>query len=310
MTGAALVLACAGAQAQTNAAAADKMFADEPDSSAISADFWGGIGYMGGATTYQIHNSFHDPYSELKFPINCAVVQIGTAVKFGQRLEVFGQYDKSLTDNSGTMKDSDWTSPYDKDFKTIYSESDSDFHSWSADGGLRYWLGKGVQNKNAFSYAPEIGVMWQDNDWTARNLRQWSVYPSYNTSVAGDCLTYKTETAMPYIGVTFKKDIKSFTFSGGVDLGYVHISDTDDHLLRYRKNTSHESGVGGKVTLRAAYNFTKHFYGLVELQSMDYYTEGTQHQNGYGSNSAYHNSIDERIFSYQAYLFAGLGAKF
>jgi hypothetical protein len=106
-----------------------------------------GVGTIRGDTTYQIGGSveyadgtkerLHFPISELEFPLDVYMATLKSSIEFLQAWQINIDVHKSITKDSGKMKDSDWgywymdgcsyCSPYSLD---IYSESDTELDAF------------------------------------------------------------------------------------------------------------------------------------------------------------------------------------
>jgi hypothetical protein len=265
---------------------------------------------------------YHFPLSELKWPINAIMGEIGGEVHLGKRWALRGSFTRNMTNNiGGKMEDSDWD--YDPDLygdrPDIYSESVTDFQGYVADASVRYWfLDRQFGGKTSFAMGIGLGFMYQDYHWVASNLDQWYPRePSWGHDYAGGpVVTYKSWLKMPYAELLFKSKLRRFDISGAIGGSpYLWVKDEDTHLLRNRIMTTDAKGFALKGSLQGSYAFTQNWFAGLRLNLLYYHAWGTQDSYVYADTfeggqwyyAGYHWDIEHKIDSFQfdAMLTAG-----
>jgi len=194
-----------------------------------------GVGYMSGYAAYEIGAELWWPLSRLEFPMNVAVVSAGVA--FGTPRWKSLDFDVSgwanVTQESGTLKDSDWLPESPVRRVDVYSETDAELQSYGlqAEGTFRLRPGR------AWALGLTGGVLGEWYRWEGRNTVQWS--PSglsgyaYESPPGVTTITYELLLAGPYGGVTADYSNGRFELALGLDVApLAFIADEDDHLAR------------------------------------------------------------------------------
>ncbi len=300
------------------------------------ATLWVSTGQKIGNVRYRIGGEWHNytegtsgtdhfPISELKWPINVVMAELGGEVRLGKRWELRGSLARNLTTHlGGKMEDSDWD--YDPDLyggtPDIYSESVTDFQGYVADGSIRYWfLDRQFGGNASFSLGVGLGFMYQDYHWVAGNLDQWYPRePSWGHDYAGGpVVTYKSWLKMPYAELLFKSKIKRFDISGSIGGSpYLWAKDEDTHLLRNRIMTTDAKGFALKGSLQGSYAFTDHWFAGLRLNLLYYNARGTQDSHVYADTfedgrwyyAGYHWDIEHKIESMQLDAMLTVGFRF
>jgi WD40 repeat protein len=285
--------------------------------------YWVAAGQKYGNVTYQIGGNFINyspppvssgqawfPISELKWPIQAIMGEIGSEVHFGKRWEFRGSLAHNISNNLGSkMEDSDWVlSPSSLD---SYSESITDFRAYVIDASLRFWFLDRQKENKSYSLGIAAGGMYQDYYWEASNLDQRSNV--FGTGQIGGVVgTYKFQSMMPYIELVFKSKINNFDFSGSIGGSpYMWVKDEDNHRLRAFVAEGKSHGYALKFALQGNYNFASRWFVGLRLNFMYYETNGSQEKFGYAySYAGAHNEIDEKITSLQIDTMLTLGYRF
>jgi len=280
---------------------------------------WGGIGGWAGDVTYQIGGTVklsdgtkekvNDPLSELKWPLDVAVLSVGGRLVFQQRVEVFADGMVSISDPSSKMEDSDWTESWAPNYKTIYSESDTELSAYALDAGMRVWIiNSRMGTQGTLHFGLGAGLIYQYMDWKTTTTEQWTLGQYDEFSDAG---TYNVKLVMPYVEVAGEMHLKAFRLLAGIGLApWVSAKDEDDHKLRYIKATTDTTGYGLKGRLEGRFYFTKQFFAAAELKAMYYKTDGTEKDHIYGGDDVGETwEIDHTIESRQFSGVLGLGVE-
>lgn len=300
------------------------------------ATLWVSAGQKIGQVRYRIGNDWHNytegtsgathfPLSELKWPINTMMGEVGGEVHLGKRWELRGSLAHNLTNNlSGKMEDSDWD--YDPDLygntPDVYSESVTDFQGYVADAQIRYWiLARQFGDKSSFALGIGAGFMYQDYQWKASNLHQW--YPREpglgHDYWGGPVVNYKSWLMMPYAELLFRSKLKRLDISGSIGGSpYLWAKDEDDHLLRHRIMTTDARGFALKCSLQGNYTFTQNWFAGLRLNLLYYYAYGMQDsyiyadifENGQWYYAGYHWEIEHKIDSMQLDAMLTVGYRF
>ena len=278
---------------------------------------WGGVGAWGGDVTYQIGGTVtlsdgttekvNDPLSELKWPLDVAVLTMGSRLVYQQRIELFADGMVSISDPSSKMEDSDWTESWAPGYKTIYSESDTELNAYAFDAGMRVWfINRQMETPGRLRFGLGAGLIYQYMDWKTTTTEQWTLGQYSEFSDAG---TYNVKMVMPYVELAGEMQAKSFRLLAGIGLApWVSAKDEDDHKLRYIKSTTDTTGYGIKGRLEGRFYFTKQFFMAGELRAMYYKTDGTEKDHIYAGDFAGETwEIDHEIESRQFSGVLGLG---
>lgn len=292
-----------------------------------------GIGAMGGYTKYQIggdvkyadgsSGDLHFPISELKFPLDVYMASVSASAEFKEKWKLVLNVKKNITEDAGTMEDSDWgywhngadlphapgsTCDPDvcsEDSLDIYSESDTELDALKIDVDLRYkFLTREIDNTN-MSFFAGLGGIYENFDFEISDVDQW--YPSYedyfgvdlgHDKYKGKVLTYDIKYFIPYIKVgTAFTLIDTFGIEGSAAFSpYLIIKDEDNHILRDKVSKGELEGYAVMGSLEGRYNFSRHWFSKLEFNYMYLFAEGEQDQEIGGASFA---TIDEEITSEQ-----------
>lgn len=290
-----------------------------------------GTGYLLGDSTYQIGghvddvttgpDDLHFPLSELKFPLNSAMLQAEIEKEFAANWQLAVSGKVNITEETGKMKDSDWLTPGSLD---IYSESDTEMQALLLDAKLSYLFYEGqygetsINNLKAgadvrFFYSAGVGYKHQKFDFDVSNVDEW--YPSSpsvpHTIVPGPALTYEVEFCIPYIELAMEMN-KSDNMFLNLNVAYapmINARDEDHHLLRDKVNVADHDWNGDAmfVTVKGRYNFATNWFITLEVEKIRIKSEGRSDASFSG---VYDHTIDHKIESDQLSGFLKLGYSF
>jgi outer membrane protease len=291
-------------------------------SNSVTWNLWGGAGIMNGDVTYQIGGHYEDstgegethfPLSELKWPVNVPFGTVGASVDFN-RLEARGQFSKNLSSDAGQIEDSDWEDEADPDLLTTYSESDTDFEGYIADGSIRYWLLETSLREIRTSLAVGAGWLYEYFSWDAENLDQWEPQnpDSEHIIVPGTVGSYEATLNMPYVEAAGKLAFKGLTIEGSLGAApYAQVHDVDDHKLRYILAKTDADGTAFKASLQARYNFTDKVFLMTQLSYLTFDVDGSEENEVYaGAYEGETWSIDHNVTSDQTHVLLAAGVNF
>ncbi|MBN1637318.1 MAG: omptin family outer membrane protease [Deltaproteobacteria bacterium] len=297
----------------------------------LQVDFSLGAGRLSGDTTYQIGGDIsiaggesgevHFPISELEFPINVYMACADFKLVFSDSFEFTAGVKKSITEDAGKMKDSDWGYYWleglegaEIDTLDVYSESDAELDALILEANLRYRL----VVKPTWSIAVGLGYIRDNFDYDIKNIDQWYPSDSYygldlgHDYISGLGLTYEIKYDIPYVELSADATFKNFNML--LSLGYspyVQAEDDDGHLLRRDPGPIFAEGeCDGNAylaSLQGKYNFMKHFFMMLDLSYMKINTEGEQ-DNFVDGQWVW--TTDEEIESEQIYIGLSLGYSF
>ena len=249
--------------------------------------------------------------SELEWPLeNVMYAGAEVSLNFKERWRLHAEFLKSVTDDAGTMKDSDWFYSYYDDRVAIYSETSATVDAYHLDMNLGYRF----LQKTHVSLGASIGYAYKHWDWTAGGGYQWTIDPFsfYEGPITGPGLTYKEDVYIPYLGLDF-----AFLSSGsniGVELltlysPFAVCLDESDHLLREKRGEGDTQGNFFAARGSIRWNLSSHWSlgARASIESFD--LEGDQTQYFYGGDNAGKgvSGIDMKVKGTQSYLGLTLG---
>lgn len=280
-----------------------------------------GLGALVGDTTYEIGGQsysstmgprdYHSPLSRLEFPLNSVMLNLGAKLKLGEHLSVYGTAGTNVWDNTPKLKDSDWYSP---DSLDLYSESDCDLKSLTADCGLRYNF-----NQHTFGYVTDIdtyheanwrfnlsaGYRYEHFEFDCDNLYQSSPSGQKPEKVGWwpqQVISYEIDYQLPYVkaGVQTWNDFVSFEAAAGW-IPRALATDRDHHILKSTTSRGDTDGYGylAAVNLRCKLSRNWDLNCLFDYTRI--LTDGTQHQVINGAGGLETIDIEQEISSKQAY---------
>ncbi len=127
--------------------------------------------------------------SKLEWPLdNVMYAGAEASLNVREKWRVHAEFLKSVTDDAGTMKDSDWFYGYYGDRAAIYSETSTTVDAYHLDLNLRYR----VLQKASVSFGGLIGYSYKHWDWTGGDGYQWTIDPfsHYQGPIQGSGMTY------------------------------------------------------------------------------------------------------------------------
>ena len=289
----------------------------------IKSELWGGVDLTGGDVTYEIGGQIrqgpmvedlHFPISRLEWPLNAAMLSLGGSVEVGA-FDARAVFSKNAARDAGKMKDSDWEIDEMPDVLTTYSESDTEFDAWQADGSVRYWVLFPTGNpKETVRLGGGIGVLYQDFSWEAKDTDQW--YPQRpdlgHDILRGVTITYDARVLMPYIDVGGKMTYGPLYFEGRLGWSpYTQVEDVDDHKLRYIRAETTSDGAGAFAELLGRYTFSNGAFLQCAVHMLAFETKGTEKDFVYaGPDYGTSWEIEHEVRSSQARLTLAGGMAF
>ena len=302
-----------------------------------------GAGLLHGDTTYQIGGksvysngtteSIHFPLSKLEFPINTYMLSIDSTVVFSEQLTGNIGIKKTIVDDSGILKDSDWgvwhigsdlphtTGICDPTLCTadsldIFSESDATLDAFIFDINVQYNILSSKRKKGDLDIFTGLGYRYENFNYKVSNLDQW--YPSFegyfgfdfgHEYESGRVLNYDVSYHIPYIDAGAALRLFD-TISFDASIGYsplVFVYDRDNHILRDKISRGDLDGHAIFYSLDLKGHLTGKWFFTANLSYTDIKTEGKQKQ--YFSDSFF-ASIDEEVTSHQTSAFFNIGYSF
>ena len=292
-----------------------------------------GNGILRGDTTYRIGGTstspggstyeYRFPISELKFPLDVNMVEIGSSVEL-ESWNVRINVKKNISDDAGKMEDSDWgywyeyygSSYYSRDSLDIFSESDAKLDALIIDINFQFDFFKMTREKSEWSLFMNYGYIYEKFDYEIYDLDQW--YPSYESYfgtdaghviVNGKVLTYEITYHIPYIGIgtNFKMNKKFSIEPALAYTPYVFVRDRDDHILRSKISEGKLKGNAVMLSMEARYDFTSFLFAALSAGYTKIEAEGTQDQ-AIGGVSL--GTIEQEIESSQTLAMMKIGYTF
>ncbi|MBD3305140.1 omptin family outer membrane protease [candidate division KSB3 bacterium] len=257
--------------------------------------------------------------SELAWDLeNVVYLGVNASATFLKDFQTNVGFWKSVTEDSGLMKDSDWLFADYGDSRAVYSESDITVDAFHLDINFRYNL----LRSETLLLGPMVGYSYRNWQWETGEGYQTSINPyqfySGPLPPAGESppsITYEQQLQIPYVGVALSLFPERFLLNSNVYALYsplAYCEDEDDHVLRSKLNTGESDGtffaVGGDI--RWQYRNRWSFTGKVTYTTYD--LEGDQDQYFYaGSNvGTRFTDIDLSIEGSQVYLGFVVGYSF
>lgn len=292
-------------------------------------DLDGGVGALSGDATYEIGGKTTQdgmteegpfPISRLEWPMDVWMGRIAGTLAWRETLELRANFAFSLTDDAGTMEDSDWDYPGDGSrLLTVYSESDAalDASTWELDARWWFWQ----RNVRQADYAVGAGAGWihQSFDWEARDGTQW--YPA-DPGVPADTwdgagITYALDSDVPYLQLAGRAKSGRFSIEGRVAYApAITMNDRDDHLDRDILAETDADGDAWIAGISTEYAFENGWFARVGIQWMACSVDGPSKNHIYGPGEQGDNPVGERwaiheeITSSQSFFAASVGRRF
>lgn len=252
--------------------------------------------------------------SALEWPLDNIMYLGGVgSLTFQRKFQVNVGFWKSLTNDAGTMKDSDWLYGYYGNQKAIYSESKATVNSTQFDINLRY----NFFGDYAFLIGGMAGYSRTSWDWEAGDGFQWTVDPGrfYYGPLDGLGITYKQDLDVPYLGVIMSMFSANgmFGFNGyALYSPIARCQDEDDHVLRAKLSQGDSKGTYFGLGADLRWDFATKWSATGRLQYSSYNLEGDQTQYFYAGDleGSGATGIDLTVEGSQAYLGLGIAYDF
>lgn len=258
--------------------------------SASNLDF--GYEKMTGDTSYQI--SGEGWKSLLEFPLDIKLVTITYQQRFNNDYELGLNYKTNLTEEAGTMKDSDWI--YNQ--KIFYSESKADLNSNFYDLHLAK-----IKNLDKFRLKSILGYKYNYFDYTIHDGTQWNYLYNSTSSLDGEVLDYQVTYHIPYIGFDIStENKKQIMWNINVNFSpFLSANDRDDHILRSKLSKAETEGTGIFINYNLIYILRKNINLKGNISYSNINTSGNQNQYYYAGDNkgTENNNITCKITSEQ-----------
>ncbi|MCX7817805.1 MAG: omptin family outer membrane protease [Kiritimatiellae bacterium] len=266
-------------QRKLKASLAAGMMAATVAAEAIGVDAGVGAAHREGAMRYEIGRRvwfegggelLPFPISRLEFPIRALVAEGWLRVHAGDHWEGWVRAGHTLTDDAGTVKDSDWEYPSGQQMLAVYSESDARYEGWTIEGGVRWWPLRRVRPGEQ-EWALGVGAGWarHSHSWEARDGVQ--VYPATPDvppdTWSGVAIEYDVEADLPYAELALRlRQLKVGLEIRGYVSPLARLRDRDDHVLRAVVAEMDAEGIalGAEALLR--YEVSKRWYLTASLR--------------------------------------------
>jgi outer membrane protease len=275
------------------------------------------VGTMTGHTTYRISASdgVSSVASELEFPLQGVLAGVSLraaspASEDGARWTLEGTLLHTITELSGTMKDSDWldgpaeTAPPPNGAgaphpgKDIFSTSTAFLSALVLEGRV----GRQFPVTPALRLSPVVGFLYQSFSYDVRDVVQvgygpWA--PISTGNVSGRVLTYDVSYRAPYVGG--RADWTSGSVAVSLDAWvspFASAEDVDNHLLRFKRSTTSADGTAWQARLEGRFALGAEDALALQGSAVGFSATGPQTQTFYaGPNAGLTGSIDARITS-------------
>lgn len=234
------------------------------------------------------------PISELRFPVNTTVVNIGFSHQLNDEWSLSASWMENVNSNPDDMIDSDWGIKYyladpnaSRDSLDIYSESQlrMDGTDVSVD------LFKKVNWNRFESWDIELGggMLKQTYNFVAGNTLQ--EYPSTPSASAdylpGDTIKYEYKSTMLYVALNAAKQLtvdSQFIFYGAYS-PKVQVSDFDNHILRNKTSAGDSEGWGTFLKAKFIKNIGRRSSVYILASYQKTVANGIQTQRSYETGS-------------------------
>ncbi len=291
----------------------------------VQFEFSAGPGISAGAVTYEIGgtvlqdgltDSAPFPISRLEWPLDVITAEFDAGLLLAGRFELRGRYAMSLTEDAGTMVDSDWDYPEGYRVLSVYSESDAVLDAWTLDLSARWWAWRQTRPGDQ-EMRLGIGAGWlqQNFEWEARDGVQ--TYPSTPGVPAdtweGTAITYDIEAELPYLELCASIRQPKVTIEGRVAwIPSAAVTDRDDHQLRDILADTDADGMGLVAEAAVRVDLTERVFLRFRAQYIAFEVDGPSRNRVYGDENGEDPvgttwEIDEEIHSAQAWFSAGIG---
>lgn len=300
--------------------------AAEARKSNVHLELFGGSQYMTGNSKFTIGGLIQTPsgeiplnrtLSELEFPLDVWLWSVGAELEVVQRFNFRVNYRENITDDAGTVTDSDFgvfrlqgaSSPFATDTSLdIYSQSDASLDAKLLDLSAAYGFYK-LKN-----WTLRIGFLYtyQKFEYDLNNLRQQ--FPSLGTLAAekfisGTVAYYEVEYKIPMVTI-------GAHFAGGKRFGLdarfgyawqTTAEDRGDWLLRDLVLIGDTDGPAYRFSLNGHFNITPHWFVKAGVEYLKVNADGTQNQ---FAHDRFQATIDDNIQIDQTLADVTLGFRF
>jgi outer membrane protease len=247
----------------------------------------GGVEKLTGHSTYQIGYPYTDdsgtyggyfPFSELRFPLNIYMATFDLTL-MTEKFKIQAGYAHNITDDTGYMEDSDWTTPSDTSQLDVYSESETTFKGDTCSMSIYY----SIMQRDGFVFFLGGGFLYQDYSFESFDTDQW--YPSNPSQahdyVSGKTITYDVTFYIPYAGVNASYNMFSDLYIGAriAISPYTVVKDKDVHLARSPVRTAEGDYTGFSfiLGLEAEYYFSDTIFFRTAFDYLYVSVSGDQH---------------------------------
>ena len=253
-----------------------------------------GLGQRRGDLTYQIGKTYSDssgqqsipyPISKLEFQDDLTMATFGGSATFRGKWEARLSLSMNVTDDAGTLKDSDFDYAGGSRDLTIYSESDLTADARDLDLGVRRWFPGMYKTMPSATWGVGLGCLVQSTEWTSGNGLQVSKDPDIAPllQLEPGSIVYKADTFIPYGEVCLRWTGGALSMDGRAGYSpYLTVSDRDDHAARQILSTTDADGTGWLAGLKMRYAFSGPWFAQAEASVLDYSADGTSKSKAYG----------------------------
>lgn len=225
--------------------------------------------------------------SELEWPLDGIVYMGGmVSASLWGKLQINGGYWRGLSDDAGTMKDSDWIYARYGNERAIYSESKATMtEATHIDINSRY----DFLTLGDIAIGGILGYSYTKWNWEAGDGYQTSIdpYRYYVGPIVGTAIIYEEKIKVPYLGLSFSLSPSSSPFGMNIYALYspkAQCDDVDDHVLRFKEAIGKTEGTFFSVGGSLLWNFIGSWSVTGKMNYTKYDLEGKHDQYGYGGS--------------------------
>jgi outer membrane protease len=263
------------------------------------------VEYIGGHTTYEISGSdaSSSVRSELQFPVQGVLAGLRARLALPRvagdplwAFEVSAQH--TLTEDTGTMKDSDWIDGSAELTEVGSAHPGKDIYSTSkaflralvlearASGRFDLTLGAGGP---ALRLAPLAGVLYQSFSYVVVDVNQvgYGPWAAYSGSIGGRVLTYDVAWRALYAGA--RAELQRGELSCALEAWYspfANGTDEDNHLLRSKLSKTDANGSAWQARAELRYALYREWALSLHGSVVGFSASGTQTQSFYAGPDA------------------------
>ncbi len=226
------------------------------------------------------------PISRLEFPTRAIRAEGWLRAQVGRAWELWMRGGHTLTEDAGTIRDSDWEYPEENPVLAIYSESDAIYSAWSLEGGVRWWFWRRPR-PGGQEWSAAVGAGWarDSHAWEARDgVQTYPAIPDVPPDTwEGVAVTYDVTTDLPFAEVVLGLSQPTVRIEGRAFLSPVaRVRDRDDHLGRGILAEADAGGVGGGVELAVRYQLSPRWHLMASVRWWAFEVEGDSKNLVYG----------------------------